>query len=44
MGVLIKKLNKIQVSGNFWPAVYMYCFLGLLPPSPTRLNPGNPPI
>ena len=23
MGVLIKKLNKIQVSGNFWPAVYM---------------------
>ena len=23
MGVLIKKLNKIQVSGNFWPAVYV---------------------
>ena len=23
MGVLIKKLNKIQVSGNFWPAVYI---------------------
>ena len=24
MGVLIKKLNKIQVPGNFWPAVYVH--------------------
>ena len=33
MGVLIKKLNKIQVSGNFWPAVYI-CF-------PTLSNDGD---
>ena len=27
MGVLIKKFNKIQVSGNFWPAVYILLLL-----------------